>query len=55
MQIMVALAVLFLFDFIYIFTEMRLWGQSDSGNPVWDTIRPLHGFGIFCFVVINIL
>ncbi len=52
---MVALGVLFVFDFIFIFTEMRLWTQVDAGNAVWDTIRPLHGFGIFCFVVINIL
>jgi hypothetical protein len=36
-------------------TEVPVWTSPDPNNPVWQTIRPLHGFGIFCFVVINIL
>ncbi len=47
--------MLFVFDIIFVFTEIRVWGQVDDKNPVWQTIKPLHGFGIFCFVVINCL
>jgi hypothetical protein len=52
---MASIVILFLFDFIFIFTEMRLWNQPDPNNPVWQTIQPLHGFAIFCFIVINLL
>jgi hypothetical protein len=52
---MVALAVIMLYDFIFIFTEIRLWNQTDANNPVWQTIKPLHGFATFCFAVINAL
>jgi hypothetical protein len=32
-----------------------VWTSQDPNNSVWQTIRPLHGFGILCFVIINIL
>jgi hypothetical protein len=32
-----------------------VWTSDDPINAVWQTIRPLHNFGIFCFVLINIL
>jgi len=34
---------------------MRLWNQTDANNPIWQAIQPLHGFAIFCFIVINLL
>jgi hypothetical protein len=49
------LVVLFVFDLIFCLTEFSVWTSIDIGNPVWQTIRPLHNFGIFCFVLINIL
>lgn len=49
------LIVLFVFDIIFIFTEIRVWTSTDSSNPIWQTMRPLHNFGIFCFFLINIL
>jgi hypothetical protein len=49
------LIALFIFDLIFLFTEISVWTSTDSSNPVWQTIRPLHNFGIFCFVLINIL
>jgi hypothetical protein len=54
-QIMGTLIVLFVFDLVFIFTEIRVWTSTDSNNPIWQTIRPLHNFGIFCFILINIL
>lgn len=52
---MASIIILFVFDFIFIFTEMRLWNQTDANNPIWQAIQPLHGFAIFCFIVINLL
>jgi|688.fasta_scaffold1546055_1 hypothetical protein len=52
---MVSIVVLFAFDFIFIFTEMRLWNETDANNLIWQAIQPLHGFAIFCFIVINLL
>lgn len=49
------LIVLAIFDFIFIFTEIRTWGENDPKNSVWNAIKPMHGFGVFCFIVINIL
>lgn len=52
---MATLIVLFIFDIIFLFTEISVWTSTDSANPVWQTMRPLHNFGIVCFIVINIL
>ena len=41
-------------DLLFLLTEIPVWTTEDKSNPVWQTIRPLHGFGIFCFVLINI-
>lgn len=49
------LIALFIFDLIFLFTEIPTWTSNDSSNPVWQTLRPMHNFGIFCFIVINIL
>ncbi len=49
------LVVLFMFDLIFLFTEISAWTSTDSTNPVWQTIRPMHNFGIFCFILINLL
>ncbi len=43
------------FDLLFLFTEMRVWIQDDTNNPIWGTLRPMHNFGIFCFVIIMIL
>ena len=55
MQILAATIVLLVFDLIFAFTEIRVWVSEDPNNPVWQTIRPMHNFGIFCFVLINVL
>jgi hypothetical protein len=49
------LVALFIFDLIFVFTEISTWTSNDSTNPVWQTLRPMHNFGIFCLIVINIL
>lgn len=49
------LIVVTVFDLIFIFTEIRIWGETDPKNSVWNAIKPMHGFGVFCFIVINIL
>ena len=36
-------------------TELPVWTKVDPNNDVWQTLRPMHNFGIFCFIVINIL
>lgn len=54
-QISGAIIMLFVIDFLFAITEMPVWTGDDPINPVWQTIRPLHNFGIFCFVVINLL
>jgi hypothetical protein len=47
--------VLCIVDLLFILTEVPVWLAEDPSNPVWQTIRPLHGFGIFCYVVIYVL
>ena len=47
--------ILFVVDFLFLITEMPVWTKEDPNNDVWQTLRPLHNFGIFCFVLINIL
>lgn len=34
---------------------MRVWMSEDEGNGIWQTLRPMHNFGVFCFVLIMIL
>lgn len=52
---MVAVIVLILIDIIFAFTELRVWVSEDPNNPIWQTLRPMHNFGIFCFSLIMIL
>lgn len=52
---MAALVLATVFDFIFIFTEIRVWMQNIPSNPVWGQLRPMHNFGLFCFICINIL
>jgi hypothetical protein len=54
-QISGATIILFVVDLLFLLVEIPVWTSTDPNNPVWQTIRSLHGFGIFCFVVINIL
>lgn len=53
-QIAGATIILFIVDLLFVLTEVPVWTSNDPNNQVWQTIRPLHGFGIFCFVLINI-
>lgn len=55
MQIAGATIILFIVDLLFLLTEIPVWTSIDPNNPVWQTIHSLHSFGIFCFVVINIL
>jgi hypothetical protein len=47
--------VLFIVDIIFALAELPVWTAFDPANAVWQTLRPMHNFGIFCFVVINLL
>jgi hypothetical protein len=47
--------LLFIVDLLFALTEIPVWTSLDNLNEVWQTMRPLHNFGIFCFVIINIL
>lgn len=44
-----------MFDAIFLFTEIRVWINFNKTDPVWQALKPIHGFGIFCFALINIL
>ena len=55
MKIMGAIILLIVFDVIFVFTEIRVWTTDDPKNPIWHALRPMHNFGIFCWVVIMIL
>lgn len=55
MQILASLILLIIFDIIFAFVEIRVWVTDDPQNAVWQTIRPLHNFGIFCYSLIMIL
>jgi hypothetical protein len=55
MQITACIILLFAIDLIFAVSEIPVWTSFDADNPVWQTIRPMHNFGIFCFVVINLL
>jgi hypothetical protein len=37
------------------FTEIRVWITEDPNNGIWQTLRPMHNFGIFCFSLILLL
>jgi hypothetical protein len=54
-QIAGATIILFVVDLLFLLTEIPVWNAVDPNNPVWQTIHSLHSFGIFCFVIINIL
>ena len=55
MQIAGATIILFVVDLLFLLVEIPVWNQEDLNNPVWQTIHGLHSFGIFLFVIINIL
>ena len=38
-------------DIIFAIVEIPAWTTVDQGNNVWQTIRGMHNFGIFCYVV----
>lgn len=46
---------LILVDIIFMFTEIRVWISEDPNNGIWQTLRPMHNFGIFCFSLIMLL
>lgn len=54
-QVAAGVAVLIIVDIIFAFTEIRVWVSEDPGNPVWQTLRPMHNFGIFCYALIMLL
>ncbi len=49
------LILLLVFDFIFIFVEIRVWNTEDLNNTAWMSIKSMHGFGTFCFILINLL
>ena len=52
---MVGVILLFVFDVIFLLTEVHLWLEVDPENETWQMLKPMHVFGIVCFGVINIL
>jgi hypothetical protein len=34
---------------------MRVWLTDDPNNGIWQTLKPVHMFGIFCAVLIMLL
>jgi hypothetical protein len=52
---LVSVIIVTVFDIIFAFTEMGVWNNTDETNPMWETIRPMHRFSIFCLIVINML
>ena len=54
-QISGAVILLFVVDFLFAVIEFPVWTAFDANNSVWQELRPMHNFGIFLFVVINIL
>ena len=55
MQISGAVILLFVVDFLFAVIEFPVWTAVDPNNSVWQELRAMHNFGIFLFVVINIL
>jgi hypothetical protein len=44
-----------IFDVLFAIIEIPAWTAYDEGNQVWQTLRGMHNFGIFCYVLILIL
>jgi hypothetical protein len=50
-----AVAISIIFDILFAIIEIPVWTKFDQGNPIWQTLRGMHNFGIFTFVIIMIL
>jgi hypothetical protein len=42
-------------DLIFYLFVTSSWMATEEGNSVWNGLHGLHGFAIFCSVVITIL
>lgn len=47
--------IIIIIDIIFLLTEIRVWLSEDPGNDTWQKLRPMHNFGLFCWIVIMIL
>jgi hypothetical protein len=54
-QSLAAVAISLIFDILFAIVEIPAWSKYDEGNSVWQTLKGIHSFGIFCFVVILLL
>lgn len=50
-----ALILSFVFDFFFIFWGLVVWGKDEPSLPIWAALAPMHRFGVFCYVLTNLL
>jgi hypothetical protein len=55
MQIFYLVILLLLMDLIFYLFVTSSWMTMEEGNSVWNGLKGMHGFAIFCSVVITIL
>lgn len=55
LQSLAAVGVSIVFDILFAIVEIPAWTAFDVGNPVWQTLKGMHNFGIFCYVIILLL
>ena len=55
MQIFYIVVLLLLMDLIFYLFVTSSWMTLEENNTVWNGLRGMHGFAIFCSVIITIL
>ncbi len=55
MQIFYLVILLLVMDLIFYLFVTSSWMTLEEGNSVWNGLKGMHGFAIFCSVVITIL
>lgn len=55
MQIFYIVVLLLLMDLIFYLFVTSSWMTLEENNSVWNGLHGMHGFAIFCSVIITIL
>jgi hypothetical protein len=48
-------AVLVLLDVLFFVFVPRTWLTEDANNSIWNSLKSMHGFAIFCSVIVLLL
>lgn len=54
-QVLGIVGVLVLLDILFFVFVPRTWLTEDANNSIWNSLKSMHGFAIFCSVIVLLL